>query len=266
MHRIDSASSNSRPTSSRDTSIKIFRRYIKEVADEHGSTRLDASGVISRECYDEWKESRSSEVRHVEQEKGFQRCLTAHLTKSDGRRPFQPEEEAAIIKVLRQKRQWPAFEGTSVKIGQKGFRAMGYNERFKSGPSFDSPREPSPGDRLTPRSSMASLPLKSPDQSMFEHDKSPKPASVISPEPALHPDKKWQDATTQETSRLLAEIWSRTEREPSMAPSSSTTTTFVRPPPPPRLAIPIPEPEPPSPLPETPRSPVPDDDEHARFF
>jgi hypothetical protein len=110
----------------RDTSIKIFRRYIGKVTDAHGAAKLDASAVIGRECFEEWKESRKSSGGDYE--KGFQRSLTAHLTRSDGRRPFDPDEEAAVLLVVRARRVWPAFEGTSLKIGQKGFRALGFHE------------------------------------------------------------------------------------------------------------------------------------------
>ena len=54
---------------------------------------------------------------------------TAHLTGSDGRRPFSKAEEEAILLVLREKRVWPAFEGTSLSIGTKGFRSHGWNEK-----------------------------------------------------------------------------------------------------------------------------------------
>jgi len=60
--------------------------------------------------------------------KCFQRTLTAHLTASDGRAPFDPEEEVAIMSVLTQKKQWPAFEGTTSTIGATGFRSTGFHE------------------------------------------------------------------------------------------------------------------------------------------
>jgi len=59
----------------------------------------------------------------------FQRILTSHVTGSDGRRPFEPEEEEAILKVIRKKHQRPAFQSTTLTIGCKGFRSKGYHER-----------------------------------------------------------------------------------------------------------------------------------------
>ena len=69
-----------------EVSIKVFRRYIRTVSNpsETGPVfALDASGVVSKECYREWKESRS--VVPVEPEKTFQRILTSLVTASDGR-------------------------------------------------------------------------------------------------------------------------------------------------------------------------------------
>jgi len=42
---------------------------------------------------------------------------------------FDAEEEAAILAVLQQKRQWPAFQGTSSTIGLRGYRSMGFHEK-----------------------------------------------------------------------------------------------------------------------------------------
>ena len=69
-----------------EASIKVFRRYIRTVRSpsETGPVlALDASGIISKDCFREWKESRS--VVPAEPEKTFQRILTAHVTASDGR-------------------------------------------------------------------------------------------------------------------------------------------------------------------------------------
>jgi hypothetical protein len=112
-----------------ETSIMIFRRHIQETRDAHGRIHLDASQVTSRECFEEWKEGRRA-VGGFEKE--FQRSLTAHLTRSDGRQPFEPDVEAAILQVVRTNEVWPAFLGTDIKIGTKGFRTMGYHEREKA--------------------------------------------------------------------------------------------------------------------------------------
>jgi len=94
---------------------------------------IDASAVNGPECYRQWLDSRSE--TSVDPAKSFQRCLTAHLTGSDGRQPFQPDEEEAILGVVRLKCKWPAFVGTDLTIGLKGFRAHGFHEKIASGVS-----------------------------------------------------------------------------------------------------------------------------------
>jgi len=59
-------------------------------------------------------------------------CRRRSLTGSDGRQPFTPEEEAAILTVLRIKRVWPAFAGSGLSIGCKGFRSCGYHEKART--------------------------------------------------------------------------------------------------------------------------------------
>jgi hypothetical protein len=76
--------------------------------------------------------------------KGFSAESHCPLTKSDGRRPFTPEEEAAILRVVRQRKVWPAFEGVDFTIGLKGFRAFGFHELAEA------PSQPPKSD-ATPR-------------------------------------------------------------------------------------------------------------------
>jgi hypothetical protein len=131
-----------RPRKSRsvqgDTSIKVFRKYLVST-----SQGIDASQVLSQACYQEWLETRHGNI--VNPPKSFQRALTAHLTRSvrignvrtdtahncrsDGRRSFAAQEEAAILPMIRQKKVWPAFERTLHRIGLMGFRAIGFHER-----------------------------------------------------------------------------------------------------------------------------------------
>jgi hypothetical protein len=53
--------------------------------------------------------------------------------RSDGRRAFLSDEEAAILRIVRKKKIWPAFEHTSSRVGLKGFRAKGFSERRQGG-------------------------------------------------------------------------------------------------------------------------------------
>jgi len=87
-----------------EPSITVFRRFlvVTKVRDE--IVNVDASRVVSKECYDQWLKTRIG-VKN-DPERTFQRALTAHLTGSDGRQAFLPEEEAAILNVVRLKRVW----------------------------------------------------------------------------------------------------------------------------------------------------------------
>jgi len=50
---------------------------------------------------------------------------------ADGRRPFEPEEEAAVLLELRRKRVWPCFADKETSIGAKGYRGYGYHEKLR---------------------------------------------------------------------------------------------------------------------------------------
>lgn len=113
------------------TSMRVFREFIKRSRNRDGVETIDASAVISRECYDLWVNTRKQLPPNPE--KAFQRSLSAHVTGVDGRIPFTPSEEAAVLKVLRRKERWPCFEQSSTRFGLMGFRAKGYHE--KSGES-----------------------------------------------------------------------------------------------------------------------------------
>jgi len=108
-------------------SIAVFRKHFASTArasgDGGGSTGLDAAGVLSAACYDEWLATRGSKMSTKCPERVFQRCIlrarffeltanqrartiTAHVTAMDGRRPFTSAEEAALLRELRVRRVW----------------------------------------------------------------------------------------------------------------------------------------------------------------
>lgn len=43
--------------------------------------------------------------------------------------PFQPDEEAQLVQLLREKRVWPCFVGTKHRIGERGCQIIGYWQR-----------------------------------------------------------------------------------------------------------------------------------------
>jgi len=104
-----------------ETSLKVFRRHLKTFKLPDGSARIDAEGVISRACYEDWLATRSRSAG--EPEKTFQRILTCCVSGTDGRQPFTADEEAGVLEQIRRKRVWPAFADTAFAIGSKGFRS-----------------------------------------------------------------------------------------------------------------------------------------------
>jgi len=101
------------------TSIMVFKRHVFAVK-RKGDGAAQDDGVISRECYEDWLFTRSRIP--ADPEKTYQRILACTIAGTDGRQPFTPDEEATALKQLRVKRVWPAFAGTGLAIGTKGFR------------------------------------------------------------------------------------------------------------------------------------------------
>ncbi|KAH9260930.1 hypothetical protein BASA81_000626 [Batrachochytrium salamandrivorans] len=104
---------------STSTSIQIFRNHLCRRQD--GS--VDASGVISTACYSNWLEAKGA-LPSDDEAKKFHRTLTNH----DGRVPFDPEEEAAILLLFRQRKSWPCLPDHFSEIGKR-YRSRGYHEK-----------------------------------------------------------------------------------------------------------------------------------------
>ena len=107
LHRVELPSALAGPTDTHLPSIIVFRAHLARQRLPDGSEVLDAEGVVSKACYEDWLNTRGSTGAGMETpERVFQRTLTGCLTAADGRRPFDEEEEAAILKTIRQKRIW----------------------------------------------------------------------------------------------------------------------------------------------------------------
>lgn len=105
------------------TSLAVMRSFLERRED--GS--IDASGVNSRACYVAWL--RLQQQRESDSEaKKFQRTLLNHVSGVDGRSPFEKEEEAAILLVIRRKQRWECFPA-HLTIGYAGFRSRGFHEK-----------------------------------------------------------------------------------------------------------------------------------------
>jgi hypothetical protein len=133
------------------TSMRVFREFIKRIPHKDGSESVDATDVISRECYDLWISTRKTLPPNPE--KAFQRSLSAHVTGVDGRVPFTPQEEDAVLKVLRRKERWPCFEQSSTRFGLMGFRAKGFHEKSSESGGGDHSRKRMKQDDATDSSS-----------------------------------------------------------------------------------------------------------------
>ena len=68
------------------TSLRVFRKFITKQTLPNGESELDASQVVSRECFELWLKTRKTPPPCPE--KAFQRALSAHIGGVDGRSPF----------------------------------------------------------------------------------------------------------------------------------------------------------------------------------
>jgi len=117
-------------------SLDLFMSFVQEFPDPNdpAQTLIDSSEILSLECYESWINTRRSTLKKPEE--SFRRALTAHVTGADRRRPFPPRIETSLLIELRKQKTWPCFEGRvsknenkPIKIGEQGFRTMGYHEK-----------------------------------------------------------------------------------------------------------------------------------------
>jgi len=110
-----------------ELSLAVFTSYIISEGEIP-----DVSKVFQRECYESWLKSRKCPPKFPED--SFRKTLVSHVRGSCGRKPFPPQVEAQLVKLLRMKRIWPCFEGyhnskgDPLVIGKLGFRKTGYHE------------------------------------------------------------------------------------------------------------------------------------------
>jgi hypothetical protein len=105
------------------SSLQLFKSFLFVLPDG----TLDASEIHSRECYLQFLANRRAVDSDSEMRK-FRRTLSNQLSGVDGRMPFDPEEERAILKVLRVRHPWPCVAESRV-ISRMGFRSRGYHEK-----------------------------------------------------------------------------------------------------------------------------------------
>lgn len=103
--------------------VNLLLRFARQHAD--GS--WDASGLLSRECFEAWVASKRGEPKKVEL--NFKEAVLGMLRgKSCSKTTLPVEMQEALLGEVRQKRVWPCFagradeEGNPVTIGATGFR------------------------------------------------------------------------------------------------------------------------------------------------
>mmetsp|Transcript_8971 Transcript_8971/g.15782 ORF Transcript_8971/g.15782 Transcript_8971/m.15782 type:complete len:313 (-) Transcript_8971:210-1148(-) len=106
----------------------IFLQYTRR---DYFTGVVDATGIFTEECYEEWLRTRKTEVQHGFE--SFRRALLSHVTGQKHRKPFSPEVEASILPIIRRNEVWACFRNKShdskpCNIGLYGFRGMGYWE------------------------------------------------------------------------------------------------------------------------------------------
>ncbi|KAH9255994.1 hypothetical protein BASA81_005770 [Batrachochytrium salamandrivorans] len=105
------------------TSLQILRSYVLRFP----NGTLDVSGLISTACYEEWLLAKFAHPNDAEAKK-YHRILTNHVSGVDGRTPFDPEEEEAILILLRKHEPWPCFPSHLARIGRR-YRTKGFHEK-----------------------------------------------------------------------------------------------------------------------------------------
>lgn len=103
-------------------SIEILSKYVK--TSENGE--INASNVVSAECFKDWLSSRSKVPQFPEH--AFRKVVSGHCRGDVGLAPFKPNIEVEVLKVLRRKKIWPCFKKSKCRIGSRGFQKLGYWE------------------------------------------------------------------------------------------------------------------------------------------
>lgn len=123
---VTKKASAEKPTKVEISSFKVFKLFTKY----DKSKNCDASGIVSKACFQKWKESRKKAPKNPQE--AFRRALTAHIRGVDGRRPFAPEVEENLLIEVRKKKVWDCFEGCEgCFIGVQGFPSLGFHEAKK---------------------------------------------------------------------------------------------------------------------------------------
>lgn len=109
-------------TTAKSTTLSVIKKYL--IRDKEGN--VDALGILSRNSYKEWLKTRKYVPKDPPH--AFRKLITGHCRGDKGLAPFEKDTEASVLKLLRRKKVWECFEGSSTKIGLRGFQTLGYWE------------------------------------------------------------------------------------------------------------------------------------------
>lgn len=123
------------------TTLTVLTRYIK--IDEKGN--VNALGLLSKDTYKEWLSSRKYVPKDPPH--AFRKVITGHCRGDRGLAPFNKDVEASLLILLRRKKVWECFEGTTTKIGLRGFQTLGFWESKEKGSPNNEKRKLSQNNR-----------------------------------------------------------------------------------------------------------------------
>lgn len=111
------------------TSFEVFMRFVRPAnADYSTDDEVDASGILSRECYEAWLKTRRSLPK--DSPRAFKDALKSIVMANNRCKPFPNAVERDLLRHLRAERVWPCFENdSSVQIGKRGWKIKGFHER-----------------------------------------------------------------------------------------------------------------------------------------
>eukprot|EP00924_Labyrinthula_sp_SR-Ha-C_P013915 augustus_masked-scaffold_5-processed-gene-17.8-mRNA-1 protein AED:1.00 eAED:1.00 QI:0/-1/0/0/-1/1/1/0/462 len=122
--------SNLRYKSTGATSFDVFMRFV-DVQGANQQQEVTGERIFSRECFDAWVSSRTNPPKRPQE--SFRKAITAHLRGRDRRKPFPEAVEKSLLKIIRVRKVWPAFQGTKHLVGINGFQGLGYWENIRAG-------------------------------------------------------------------------------------------------------------------------------------
>lgn len=108
----------------RETTLGVLLKFVIKT-----KTKVDVRGILSLACYNAWLSSRKDQPKVPHH--AFRKLITGHVRGDVGLKPFPPDVEAELLKLLRYPHVWDCFVGTKIKIGKRGIQTLGYWEKLR---------------------------------------------------------------------------------------------------------------------------------------